>query len=130
MVVWQIFFCLTLISFVSRAAIPAGYMPDSAGPQDTGFAITLCSGGGSAGVMYIDFFDDSDTPTSEPAYGIAECPYGLSAANKLLGPPNALRFVNRPLDIPTWMPRGKVAPEYAVFRGPPLGSRAPPMLAS
>lgn len=129
MVVWQIFFCLTLISFACRAAIPAGYMPDSAGPQDTGFAITLCSGGGAAGVMYIDFFDDPDTPTSEPAYGIAECPYGLSAANKLLGPPDGLLFVARPPDIAMWMARGKVAPPHAAFRGPPLGSRAPPHLA-
>lgn len=130
MVVWQMFFCLTLISFVCRAAIPAGYMPDSSSPQDRSFAITLCSGGGSAGLMYIDFFDDPDTPSSDTAYGIAECPYGLSAANKLIGPPDALRVVARPSDVPMWISFGNVSPPYAAYLGPPLGSRAPPILAS
>src|SRR3546814_1775934 len=47
-------FCLTVVSFLCRSMVPAGYMPDLSGGRDGRLAIELCTMGGGASLVQID----------------------------------------------------------------------------
>src|SRR5690606_41595171 len=62
--VWQILFCLTVIAFLLRAFIPAGYMPDLSGQRGSSFAVVVFNATGGIFVMIVDFSDPaSDSST-------------------------------------------------------------------
>ena len=124
MAAWQILFCLTVFSFLCRAFIPVGYMPDLSGERETPFAITLCSMGGTV-VMQVDLSGDP-VAGSEPHYSGENCPFGLSVAQKLMPGQAALALAGL-VSFHSFAPfvHNQALPPLPAL-GPPLGSRAPP----
>ncbi len=125
MAVRQLLFCLTLLAFLCRAAIPVGYMPDLSGKSESTFAITLCSPSGTA-VMLLDMATQHGDPASDFGYVDQGCPFGLNIAEKVLpgGPMPALAGI---ISFLYAAPRLSTWPAALLHsQGPPLGSRAPP----
>ncbi|MFT0851741.1 DUF2946 family protein [Achromobacter sp. F4_2707] len=125
MAVWQILFCLTAFSFLCRAVIPVGYMPDLSGERDTPFAITLCSMGGTV-VVQLDL-DGSEKSSSDQHYGGDTCPFGLNVAHKLIPGQATLALAGMALFLSVASPAARQALPPLPALGPPLGSRAPPV---
>lgn len=123
MAVWQFLFCLTVLSFLCRSAVPAGYMPDLSGSRGDALAIIVCTGGSPA-VMQIDFHDRSDDSSDDLRVG-QDCPFGLAAAQELLPNGAALVLAGMLHGQPVVLPHAKVGSGTSVL-GPPVGSRAPP----
>lgn len=124
MAVWQILFCLTAFSFLCRAVIPVGYMPDLSGERDTPFAITLCTMGGTV-VVQLDL-PGSEEASSDQHYNGDTCPFGLNIAHKLIPGQATLAVVSAVLFHSVASPTAaQVLPPLPAL-GPPLGSRAPP----
>lgn len=122
-VVWQILFCLTLLSFLFRSAVPVGYMPGMAG-QHHQLTITLCTMDGASSVQ----LDDLSGHTSQSGHdgGSQTCPF-CAVVSQAVAPglatlpavPAVLpRIVLQVLRTATRAPATRI--------GPPLGSRAPP----
>ncbi len=124
--VWQILFCLTVIAFLLRAFIPAGYMPDLSGQRGSSFAVVVCNATGGNSVMMVDFSDPASKSANDDASGAYECPFGLSVAQKLLpgheSPGLSVGLVSRPVSLA----ESSSAIPALLALGPPLGSRAPP----
>jgi len=125
MAAWQILFCLTVFSFLCRAFIPLGYMPDLSGERNTPFAITLCSMGATV-VMQVDLSGDAVAGSSEQNYSGENCPFGLSVAHKLMPGQEAPALAGL-VSFLSFAPfvRSQALPPLPAL-GPPLGSRAPP----
>lgn len=125
MSVWQALFCLTVISFLLRSFIPAGYMPDLSGAQGRAFTITLCT---MAGVQtqQVDLSDGAAKSLSGDSIGSQDCPYGLVASQALISnhhePLLAGTIAYRPVVLAAVHRALPPLPSL----GPPLGSRAPP----
>lgn len=130
MAAWQILFCLTVLSFVSRAFIPIGYMPGLSGERDSTFAITLCSMGGATTVMTLDLSGDSADSGPEDPYGIENCPFGPGVVHKFAPGQDAAEPVGITSFSIAAAPVGfRTLPPLPAL-GPPLGSRAPPSIAA
>lgn len=125
MAVWQAFFCLTLLSFLCRAAIPVGYMPDPSGSRAGSFAITLCSGGGPALVQF-DLLAEAGESSPDDAYAGKACPFGLIASQELLPGSTALAVAGFLSFLPAASPVDSGSRPRESLLGPPVGSRAPP----
>lgn len=126
MAVWQGLLCLTVIAFLCRAIIPAGYMPEQRGDAGHVFAMTLCLGGGGTAVMLTDLSGDDGGPEESRAQ--AECPYGFWSGYKSLPGHPALMLVGiaHLLSVVPTFTRSHALPPLPAL-GPPLGSRAPPL---
>lgn len=124
--VWQILFCLTVIAFLLRAFIPAGYMPDLSGQRGSSFAVVVCNAAGGNTVMMVDFSDPASKSANDDALGAYECPFGLSVAQKQFpaneSPGLYVSLVSRPISLAV----SSAAIPVLLALGPPLGSRAPP----
>jgi len=125
--VWQILFCLTLVSFLCRSVIPMGYMPDLSGGHDGGFTITLCLPGGGTNIMQVDLTDHSGQASSDDGLSSQDCPYGILVAQAAAPIHDAALpaagIPYRSLVLPS---HGNQALPPLPALGPPLGSRAPP----
>jgi len=125
MAVWQLFFCLTLLAFLCRAFIPAGYMPDPAAERGSPFALTLCSMSGPV-VVHVDLSEDSHHG-HDGHYSGENCPFGLSVVQKLMPGHESPVPVGRVYFHVLALPAQGVALPSLPALGPPLGSRAPPV---
>lgn len=123
--VWQFLFCLTLVSFLCRSAIPAGYMPGLSGERGDSFAITVCAGGYPA-VVQVDLHDSSVDSSPDGLGAGQECPFGLAAAQELLPNGAALELAGSVHARPVVLPQAGFR-RAASVTGPPVGSRAPPV---
>lgn len=122
---WQILFCLTILAFLCRAVVPAGYMPATAAESPGLFAVTLCS---SSGVSFVslDLGDDAQQGSS-PQYPLFEnCPFGLTLAQKLVPGTDPVTGVTNGAFQALVLPAAIVPTLRSPLPGPPLGSRAPP----
>lgn len=126
MSVWQALFCLTVLSFLCRAMIPVGYMPDLSGKRDSTFSITLCVGGNLA-VMQMGLSDDTGKASGDTGFNGQDCPFGISATQKLIPGQNALALAGTAVAFHPAVPslRNQALPPMPAL-GPPLGPRAPP----
>ena len=124
--VWHTLLSLTIVAFLCRAVIPAGYMPDSSEEQKGIFAITLCVPQGGTSAMLMALIDDPAEPDPGDQVGNPECPFALLAAQHLLptqaAPALAGAIAHRPLPL---LHQNHSLPPLPA-QGPPLGSRAPP----
>jgi hypothetical protein len=106
---------LLLALFALRALVPAGYMPDLGALGDGALEIVLCTAHGG---------DKPAAPHKSPR---DDCPFGMALAKSFVAPSApALPVGAQPAEAII------AAPVLAVFPlpqvGPPLGSRAPPVL--
>ena len=124
--VWQMLFCLTFLSFLCRAVVPVGYMPDISAGRDGGFALTFCTPGGSLAVQKLDLTDQEKASTDNAVAG-QDCPFGMATSQALLpaqeAPVLARAVLHRPLVL---LHDNKALPPLPAL-GPPLGPRAPPL---
>ena len=118
--------CLTVASFLARAVVPAGYMPDVSGAQEGRALLTLCAAAGGPDALWLDWGGPPDSSSGDH-FG-QDCPFGIVMSQAALtGQPGlALRgdMVHRPA-VPA--SRNQARPPLPAL-GPPLGSRAPPSL--
>jgi hypothetical protein len=124
--VWQVLFCLTLLSFLYRAVIPVGYMPDISGARDGKFSITLCAVDGGTNTLLMGFGGQPDQPSPDNHFDSQDCPFGIVVSQAVMPhqePPALVRkVVHHPVSLPH---RNQAQPPLPAL-GPPLGSRAPP----
>ncbi len=124
--VWQILFCLTVLSFLCRAMIPTGYMPDVSGARDGKFFLTLCTVGGGTSTVSLDWDHQSDHPSPDDHFDQQSCPFGIVASQAVLPGQASPSLVGPAAFHPVVLPhRGPAQPPMPA-QGPPLGSRAPP----
>lgn len=124
MAVWQALLCLTVVAFLARAAIPAGYMPSQSGSGDHTFPMALCLGGSGITVVQVSLSDSSDPESADQP----DCLYGLCIGQKLLPEHPHIEPVGAAfshLGVPVIAHYRALPPLPAL--GPPLGSRAPPV---
>lgn len=124
--VWQVILCLTLLSFLFRAAFPIGYMPNLAGQHDQRLTITLCTMDGTSSVWLDDL--SSHAPQSSGHDGTSQiCPFSAVVSQAVASGSATLAAVSAIIpQIVARLPRDETPPPTAVI-GPPLGSRAPPI---
>jgi len=122
----QILFCLIALSFLCRAAIPAGYMPDFSGGREGGYAVTLCIGGDGHDILQPDLTGQADQPFPDDRFDSKDCPFGIVASQAMLPSQQApaLLAVIAHHSVPQ-PHRNRIRPPLPA-QGPPLGSRAPP----
>ncbi|NYT25950.1 DUF2946 family protein [Alcaligenaceae bacterium] len=124
--VWHVLFCLTVLSFLCRAVIPVGYMPDLSGGRDGKFAITFCTVGGGTSTMLVDLNDKPDQPSPSDHFDNQDCPFGIVVSQVAMPSQETtalVRVVAHHL-VPL-RHRNQALPPLPAL-GPPLGSRAPP----
>lgn len=125
-IAWQILFCLALLSFLCRALIPAGYMPDHSGEQDGFFSVTLCSPSGTPTTVWMSLNGQDEAPSSDEHADLQKCPYAL-VLSQLALPGTGMTSVDIFL---THQPVIRAHSNHTLppmpALGPPLGSRAPP----
>ena len=125
--IWHVAFCLMLLAFVGRAVIPVGFMPDTGALRDGRVLITFCSASGGT-LATLNLSDKSDHGSGTDTATVADCPFGLLAAQAVLPTLNAAVILaaafRRDLPAPFYTSPRPPLPA----QGPPLGSRAPPSL--
>ncbi len=124
--VWQFFFCLTIVSFLCRAVIPVGYMPDASGGRDSKVYITLCTEGGGVTTLLMNLDGETGQSAADDHLDHQECPFGIVASQTMM-PGDAVAVLagvvaHRPASLAH---RNHALPPLPSL-GPPLGSRAPP----
>lgn len=124
--VWQFLFCLTVLSFLCRAVIPVGYMPDPSGGRDGKISFTFCTMGGGTSTILWDLTEQSDQSSPDDHFENQECPFGIVVSQTLMPseetPSLAGVVAHRPAPL---LHRNEALPPLPAL-GPPLGSRAPP----
>jgi hypothetical protein len=125
--IWQILFCLTVLSFLYRAAIPQGYMPDFSGARDGKFAITLCTVGGGTSTLRVDLDQQSPQPPSDDQFDNQNCPFGIVVSQAVIPGGDAPALMGTIVHHPVALPQRNQAQPPLPALGPPLGSRAPPL---
>lgn len=125
--VWQFLFCLALLAYVCRAIVPAGYMPTRSA-QDNGFAITFCTAGNSANTLWIDLIGQDGQADSDTHQNQQDCPFGIAASPALLPTLDAPVLISLITYRPVLLAESNQTRPPLPAQGPPLGSRAPPLL--
>ncbi|WP_326833645.1 DUF2946 family protein [Alcaligenes sp. MMA] len=125
--VWQFLFCLALLAYVCRAIVPAGYMPTRSA-QDNGFAITFCTAGNSANTLWIDLIGQDGQADSDTHQNQQDCPFGIAASPALLPTLDAPVLISLITYQPVLLAESNQTRPPLPAQGPPLGSRAPPLL--
>ena len=119
-------FCLAVLSFLYRAVIPMGYMPDISGAHDGKFPITLCTVGGGTSTVLMDLDGQSDQPSPDDHFDSQYCPFGIVVSQAVMPSQEAPALVRNVAHHPVSVPhRNRALPPLPAL-GPPLGSRAPP----
>lgn len=120
---------LALLALALRALVPSGYMPDARALHDGRLEVTFCSAAGNLSVLSVALSPDKAGKAGHDAAGTgAQCPFGL-LAHVAPAPSSALTPI-----LPTAAAEAPAAPPHRAVpaqpaQGPPLGSRAPPLLA-
>jgi len=124
--VWQILFCLAVFSFLCRALIPVGYMPDFSGASDGRFSITICTAAGTSTIL-VDANGQPVEPSSGDYFDNQNCSFCLLASPILIPASEAPALVTFVTQRPAPLLHGNEALPPLPALGPPLGSRAPPL---
>ena len=123
--VWRILFCLSLLSFLFRSAVPVGYMPGVGGQHHQRLTITLCTMDGGSSIQLTDLFSPAPhSPGHDGAHPF--CPFCAVVSQAVTS--GLATFAVIPAVIPCFISRvlGVAAMPPVTLIGPPLGSRAPP----
>lgn len=124
---------LALLALLLRAVLPAGYMPDARSLRHGTFEIAFCSVVGGLSTQYIALppaGKDGGSPDSHPgADSGAQCPFGLLAHVTPAPVPSAALLTRSPPRQPASVTQARFALPLQPAQGPPLGSRAPPLIA-
>lgn len=121
---------LAFLAILLRALVPTGYMPDARALHDGRLEVTFCSAAGDLSTLKIALSPDGKRGGAghSSADTGAQCPFGLLAhvtpAPAAQTAPLALA-VSRAAPFPP----ARVAVPVQPAQGPPLGSRAPPLVA-
>ena len=113
---------LTIVLFALRALLPAGFMPDLGALGAGHLDLVLCTAQPSAPAA-----PDSEVPVAPQKPPGADCPFGMALVKSFVAPiVPALpqRLARADLVMPAQTGAELVPPS----QGPPLGSRAPPVL--
>ncbi len=124
--VWQILFCLTVLSFVLRSTIPSGYMPDSSASRNGTIALTLCSAGGGNATILLDLQGKTKHSSSDEHNAGQHCAFGVVASQGVLPTSVSILPAMTVLSQPLPARQRNLALPPMPAQGPPLGSRAPP----
>jgi hypothetical protein len=130
------YFILCLMMFVLslRALVPAGFMPDGGALRDGRLEMAFCSADGSNLKTVVIDRHGAPAPQSpqSPDGGhlrqAPDCPFNLLTSLPLLP---TMAFLLAGMPLPAWIvpPAARPAmPALVSLQGPPLGSRAPPLL--
>lgn len=125
--VWQALLCLTLFALLFRAAFPAGYMPTLSSQGSGTFTVTPCIKHEGPPRIPVSLRDDaSQAPDHDGTEHL--CPF-CAVVSQAIIPGIATLIVATAIthEITLPLPDG-VKPLSALIAGPPLGSRAPPVL--
>lgn len=120
---------LLLLAIVARGLVPAGYMPDAAAAQNGQLALTFCTADGT--VSTLRFAPESGhDDSSSSAGGDMECVFGVLSLQATMTPPEGMAQPQPVLKQSPLLVRAEQhqAPLLSV-QGPPLGSRAPPVVS-
>lgn len=113
--------CVSLL----RAMIPAGYMPAPAAAQPGTLSMTLCIRGLPAGIVKKLALEQSP---SQAESHMLDCAFGFVASQSVL-PVAVISFIAEVLASAQPVERrAAIRAFHWTVRGPPLGSRAPPIL--
>jgi hypothetical protein len=122
-----------MLALVLRAVIPVGYMPHTGALRDGRIQITFCTtaGSGAAVPMILAGLFAEDDEHSKNALSGTDCPYGVLSFLAAGLPPTALALAHHAgVSASTAHVFDNTALPPSPARGPPLGSRAPPLLLS
>ena len=126
-VLWLAFLALLL-----RALVPAGYMPDARALHDGRIEVTFCSAAGDLSTFKIALSQDGKpgdgTGEHRSAETGAQCPFGLLAHVTPAPTPYVAPLALAVSRIAPPAPARPALPAQPA-QGPPLGSRAPPIVA-
>ncbi|WP_342365336.1 DUF2946 family protein [Allopusillimonas soli] len=111
-----------------RAVVPAGYMPDLSGGRDGRFTITLCTMLGSLQTQQIDLADDAGKSSSSDGVSAQDCPFGLVISQALMPAQDVPLPAQAIVHATVAVVHGHQALPPLPPVGPPLGSRAPPVV--
>ena len=114
--------CFTIVLFALRVLVPAGFMPNLGSLGAGHLDLVLCTAQGATPAV-----PDSGAPVAPQRSPGADCPFGMALAKSLLAPvvPALPQRVAR-ADL---VMSAQIAADLVPFsHGPPLGSRAPPVL--
>lgn len=124
---WRLWAGLVLLAMLARAFVATGYMPTFDALRTGKLEITFCTAGGGMQTVALSMLEDGpDHADGSDAAALADCPFGILAAQAILP------------DLPAVLPlRALVRAQDPVVvqharpplpaHGPPLGSRAPPL---
>lgn len=120
---------LTLLFFALRVILPAGYMPDPGALKHGQVRIVICTGSGTQALLV----DAAGRPVTDGGgdaapHGVAaDCIFGMTAAQAFTLPV-PIAALARPGVVRDVPPSGGGEALLPRALGPPLGSRAPPIL--
>jgi len=113
----------TIILFALRALVPAGFMPDLGALGAGHLDIMLCTAPGDVPVAR----DPGEIPAAPHKSPGADCPFGVALVKSFVAPvASALPPRVARVDVVTHTEFAAGFPPPS--QGPPLGSRAPPVL--
>jgi len=119
---------LTLLLFALRAAVPVGYMPDLGALQEGEVQIVICTGSGTQTLMVNTAGQPVDIGGDVSKHGAAgDCAFGM-VAGKIFVLPALLDGATDHGSSRTFPQPVSIAASTPPAQGPPLGSRAPPVL--
>lgn len=125
--VWRLFLCLTLLSFLFRSTVPAGYMPGLSGHGNRTLTVALCSMDGVIGLKMANPGNQAPHPSGHDDTH-RSCLF-CSVVSQAVAPGTGTLAT-----APTVVPHRVVLARYSerplpvTFFGPPLGARAPPAI--
>ncbi|MCC9162942.1 hypothetical protein LNA76_06330 [Alcaligenes sp. MMA] len=96
--------------------------------QDNGFAITFCTAGNSANTLWIDLIGQDGQADSDTHQNQQDCPFGIAASPALLPTLDAPVLISLITYQPVLLAESNQTRPPLPAQGPPLGSRAPPLL--
>jgi len=127
---WVIFtWRVALALFVLRALVPLGFMPDFSAKGQGGISLAFCTVGG-AKTRLVDLAESPEKNESGKLgeHSRGECSFAVSASPALPATRSVVLTQEPSNAASVAKASSVVAP--ASPRGPPLGSRAPPVLLS
>lgn len=122
----QFLFCLAVVSFLSRALIPNGYMPVLTSESGNALAVTFCTMDGGTSTLLLELTNKPAQPASDHQFNEERCPFGIVTSQAAMPGQETLVLAGLAAQRPVLLPQRNQARPPLPALGPPLGSRAPP----
>lgn len=123
--------CLSIVALCLRALIPNGYMPTHNSDAKNGvLALSFCLPAGAESAAFEQFLQslqDDNGHATEQIASIYTCPFSLAGLDTSLVLSVALVKLPAPT-VRFVLPEAQAPPVRTTHIGPPLGSRAPPLV--